>query len=324
MKAIVCQKYGLPEVLQFKEVDKPIPNNNELLIRVCTVLVGIEDLMQRKGKPHFVRAFFGLTKPKQPIFGSEFCGEVEEVGKDVALFKKGDSVFGVTGAAFGCYAEYICVPEAGLLSMKPPNLTNEECAPICGALAAWNLLRAIANIQRGQRVLILGASGNIGSAAVQIAKVFGAEVTGVCSSLNLELVKSLGADDVIDSAEENLADNGQRYDVILDATGKPSSLHFMSLLSQRGYYLTTYPTISILLLAAWTSFFNGKRVVFAATGLKPVSERLVFLREIVGLITQGKLRTIVDRTFRLEQMAEAHRYVERGLEKGNVVVNVLV
>jgi NADPH:quinone reductase-like Zn-dependent oxidoreductase len=324
MKAIVCHKYGPPEVLQFKDVSKPIPKDNELLVRVCTVLVGIEDLMQRKGKPYFVRAFLGLTKPRQPIFGSEFCGEIEAVGKDVRLFKKGNRVFGVTGAAFGCYAEYICIPEAGLLSMKPPNMTNEECAPICGALAAWNLLRAIANIQSGQKVLILGASGNIGSAAAQMAKVFGAEVTGVCSSFNLELVKSLGADDVIDSTKENLADNGQRYDVILDATGKPSSLHFMSLLNQRGYYLTTYPTISILLLAFWTSLFNGKRVVFAATGLKPVAERLVFLREIVRLITEGKLRTIVDRAFQLEQMAEAHRYVEKGLERGNVVVNISV
>jgi NADPH:quinone reductase-like Zn-dependent oxidoreductase len=324
MKAVVCPRYGPPEVLHFKEVNKPIPKNNELLIRVCTVLVGIEDLMQRKGKPYFVRVFFGLTRPKQPIFGSEFCGEIEEVGTDVRLFKKGDSVFGVIGTAFGCYAEYICMPEAGLLSMKPANMTNEECAPVCGALAAWNLLRAIAHVQSGQRVLILGASGNIGSAAAQIAKVFGAEVTGVCGSSNLELVKSLGADDVIDGTREDYADNGQTYDVILDATGKPSSLHFIRSLSKRGYYLTTYPTISILLLAFWTSVFNGKKVVFSATGLKPVSERLVFLKEIVKLITEGKLRTIVDRSFPLEQMADAHRYVEGGLEKGNVVVNVSV
>jgi NADPH:quinone reductase-like Zn-dependent oxidoreductase len=322
MKAIVSEKYGLPEVLQFKEVNKPIPKNNEVLIRVYTVFVGIEDIMQRKGKPYFGRLFFGLTKPKKQIFGSEFCGEIEEVGKDVRIFKKGDMVFGVTGASFGCYAEYICMPDAGLLSIKPSNMTNEESAPICGALTAWNYLKAIANIQSGQKVLIYGASGNIGAAAVQIAKVFGAEVTGVCSSLNYELVKSLGADIIIDITKENFWENGQTYDVILDVSGKPSTIHFKKLLNKKGYYLTTYPTISILFLTLWTSIFNRRKVVFSATGLKPVSERLVFLKEIIKLFKEGKLRTIIDRRFQLEQMAEVHRYVERGLEKGNVVVNI--
>jgi NADPH:quinone reductase-like Zn-dependent oxidoreductase len=322
MKAIVSEKYGLPEVLQVKEVNKPIPKNNEVLIRVYTVFVGIEDIMQRKGKPYFGRLFFGLTKPKKQIFGSEFCGEIKEVGKDVRIFKKGDIVFGVTGASFGCYAEYICMPDAGLLSIKPSNMTNEESAPICGALTAWNYLKAIANIQSGQKVLIYGASGNIGAAAVQIAKVFGAEVTGVCSSLNYELVKSLGADIIIDITKENFWENGQTYDVILDVSGKPSTIHFKKLLNKKGYYLTTYPTISILFLTLWTSIFNRRKVVFSATGLKPVSERLVFLKEIIKLFKEGKLRTIIDRRFQLEQMAEVHRYVERGLEKGNVVVNI--
>jgi NADPH:quinone reductase-like Zn-dependent oxidoreductase len=322
MKAIVCQKYGHPEVLQFKEVNKPIPKNNEILIRVYTVFVGIEDVMQRKGKPYFGRLFFGLTKPKKPIFGNEFCGEIEEVGKDAWLFKKGDIVIGVTGASFGCYAEYICMPEAGLLSIKPPNMTNEESAPICGALAAWNLLKVIANIQGGQKVLIYGASGNIGLAAVQIAKVFGAEVTGVCSSLNIQLVKSLGADNIIDITKENFEENGQTYDVILDVSGKPSSIHFKKFLNKKGYYLTTYPTILILFFTLWTSMFNGKKVVFSATGLKPVSERLVFLKEIIKLFNGGRLKTIIDRSFQLEQMAEAHRYVEGGIGKGNIVVNI--
>jgi len=322
MKAIVSEKYGLPEVLQFKEVNKPIPKNNEVLIRVYTVFVGIEDIMQRKGKPYFGRIFFGLTKPKKQIFGSEFCGEIEEVGKDVRIFKKGDIVFGVTGASFGCYAEYICMPDAGLLSIKPSNMTNEESAPICGALTAWNYLKAIANIQNGQKVLIYGASGNIGAAAVQIAKVFGAEVTGVCSSLNYELVKSLGADIIIDITKENFWENGQTYDVILDVSGKPSTIHFKKLLNKKGYYLTSYPTISILFLTLWTSIFNRRKVVFSATGLKPVSERLVFLKEIIKLFKEGKLKTIIDKRFQLEQMAEVHRYVERGLDKGNVVVNI--
>ncbi|MBL7994637.1 NAD(P)-dependent alcohol dehydrogenase [bacterium] len=324
MKAIVCEKYGPPEVLQFKEVENPVPNNKELLIKVFTVFVGIEDTMQRKGKPYFVRVFVGLTKPKKPIFGTEFCGEIEEVGKDVTIFKKGDRVFGVTGFGFGCYAEYMCIPEAGLLSIKPPNITNEEAAPICGAMAAWNLLKAIANIQSGQKVLIYGASGSIGSAAVQIAKIFGAEVTGVCSSSNLELVKSLGADNVIDNTDEGFTKNGLTYDVILDVSGKPSSLQFRNLLTRRGFYLTTYPTISILFQTFWTSMFNGRKFVFSATGLKPVSERLIFLKELIQLFKEGRLKTIIDQSFQLGQMIEAHRYIERGLERGNVIVTIQI
>jgi NADPH:quinone reductase-like Zn-dependent oxidoreductase len=278
--------------------------------------------MQRKGKPYFGRIFVGLTKPRKPVLGTEFAGEIEEVGKNVTLFKKGDNVFGVSGAGFGCYAEYICMNEAGLLSIKPPNMTNEEAAPVCGAMAAWNLLKAIAYIQRGQKVLIYGASGSIGLAAVQIAKVFGAEVTGVCSSFNLELVKSLGADYVFDNTDEDFTKNGLTYDVILDVSGKPSSLHFRNLLNKRGFYLTTYPTISILFQTIWTSFFKGKKVVFSATAFKPVSERLAFLKELIKLFMEGKLKTILDQSFQLEQMVEAHRYVEGGLEKGNVIINV--
>ena len=322
MQAIICPEYGPPEVLQLKELEKPIPKNNELLIRVYTVLVGIEDSMQRKGKPYFGRVFVGLTKPKKPILGTEFCGEIEEVGKDVKLFTKGDRVFGVTGAGFGCYAEYMCMPEAGLLAIKPPNMTDEEAASVCGALAAWNLLKAKANIQSGQKVLINGASGNIGSAAVQIAKVFGAEVTGVCSSPNMEMVKFLGADYVIDISAEDFTQNGLIYDIILNASGKSSSLRFKKSLNKRGFYLTTYPTISILFQSFWTSMFNSKKVVFSATGLKPVSERLAFLKELIKLFKEGKLKTIIDHSFQLEQMIEAHRYVERGLERGNVVVNI--
>jgi len=322
MKAFVCTKYGPPEVLQLKEIEKPVPKNKELLIRVYTVLVGIEDPMQRKGRPYFARVFVGFTKPNKPILGTEFCGEIEEVGKDVKQFKKGDLVFGATGARFGCYAEYMCMPEAGFLSIKPTNMTNEEAAPVCGALAAWNLLKAIANIQSGQKVLIYGASGSIGSAAVQIAKVFGAEVTGVCSPSNMEMVKSLGADYVIDNTEADFTKNGLTYDVILDVSGKPSSLQFKNALIKKGFFLTTYPTISILFQTLWTSMFNGKKVVFSATGLKPVSERLAFLKEIITLFNEEKLRTIIDQSFQLEQMIEAHRYVEKGFEKGNVVVTI--
>lgn len=322
MKAIVCKKYGEADVLEFKDVSKPIPRNNELLIRVHTVYVGLEDIMQRSGKPYFGRLFFGFTKPKKPIFGTEFCGEIEEVGNKVQLFKKGDTVLGVTGASFGCYAEYVCMPEAGLLAIKPTNMTIEESAPICGALAAWNFLKVIANIQSGQKVLINGASGNIGLAAVQMAKVFGAEVTGVCSSINFELVKSLGADNLIDNVKVDFGNQGLKYDVILDVTGKPSSIHFKKMLNKKGYYLTTYPTISTLFLTFWTSIFIGRKVVFSATGLKPIAERMLFMKEVVMLFEKGMLKTIIDRSYQLEQMADVHRYVEQGLEKGNVVVKI--
>ena len=322
MKAIVCEKYGPPEVLQLREVEKPVPKSNELLIRIYAVFIGIEDIMQRNGKPYFVRLIIGLTKPRKAVFGTEFCGEIEEVGESVKLFKKGDRVFGVTGASYGCYAEYICMPEAGLLSIKPENITSEEAAPVCGALAAWNHLKAIANIQSGQKVLIYGASGNVGMAAVQIAKVFGAEVTGVCSSSNFNIVKSLGADNVIDNAVEDYTKNGQIYDIILDVSGKPSSLKFKNSLSKRGFYITIYPAISILFQTFLTSRFKSKKVVFSATAFKPVSERLVFLKEIFKLFNDGGLKTVIDRSFPLGQMVEAHRYLERGLEKGNVVVNI--
>jgi NADPH:quinone reductase-like Zn-dependent oxidoreductase len=286
------------------------------------MLLGIEDPMQRKGRPYFTRVFVGFAKPKKPILGTEFCGEIETVGKDVKQFNKGDIVFGATSWRFGCYAEYMCMPEDGFLSVKPQNITNEEAAPVCGALAAWNLLKAIANVQRGQKVLIFGAYGSIGLAAIQIAKVFGAEVTGVCNSSTLEILKSLGSDYAINNTVEDFTKNGLTYDVILDVSGKPSSLRFKNSLNKNGIYLTVYPTISILFQTFWTSMFKGKKVVFSATGLKPVAERLAFLKELIKLFNEGKLKTIIDQSFKLEQMAEAHRYIEKGLERGNVVVTI--
>ena len=222
MKAIICTKYGPPEVLQLREVEKPTPKDNEVLIKIFAVVVGIEDPMQRKGKPYFGRIFVGFTKPRKPILGTEFAGEIEAVGKNVKLFKKGDEVFGSTGVGFGCNAEYMCMPEEGFLSIKLPKITFKEAAPVCGALAAWNLLKAKANILSRQKVLINDAAGSIGSAAVQIVKALGAEVTGVCSKADLEFVKSLGSDKVIDYTPVGFTKNGQTYDVVLDVTGKLS------------------------------------------------------------------------------------------------------
>ena len=322
MKAIVCSKYGPPEVLQLKEVEKPRPGNNEVLIKIFAVVVGIEDTLQRKGKPYFGRIFVGLIKPGKPILGTEFAGVIEAVGKNVTLFKKADEVFGSTGARFGCNAEYMCMPEHGFLSNKLPKTTFKEAAPVCGALAAWNLLKDKANIQNGHNILIIDAAGSIGSAAIQIAKAFGAEVTGVCSAANLGFVKSLGADKVIDYTTEDFTKNGLTYDVILDITGKPSFSNWKNSLKRKGFYLTTYPTLSILFQMFWTGIFNNKKVIFSATGLLPVSKRLSFLKDLVQLFEKGKLRTVIDRIYRLDQIAEAHHFVEQGDIKGNVVITI--
>jgi NADPH:quinone reductase-like Zn-dependent oxidoreductase len=322
MKAIVYEKYGPPDVLQLKGVEKPVPKDNEVLVKIYAVAVSTEDPLNRKGSPFIIRFATGLTRPKKPIQGAEFAGEIEAVGKDVKLFKKGDQVFGSTGTAFGCYAEYVCVPEEGFLAIKPTNITYDEAAPICGALAAWNFLTDKANIQNGQKVLINGASGAVGTAAVQIAKHFGAEVTGVCSSANLELVKSLGADKVIDYTKEDFIKSGETYDIIFDAVSKSSFSSCKGSLTQNGVYLSTVLKLSILLQMLWTSKIGSKKAMFSATGLRPVPERLIFLKELIGLIEAGKMKTVIDRRYPLEQIADAHRYVEKGHKRGNVVITL--
>jgi NADPH:quinone reductase-like Zn-dependent oxidoreductase len=322
MKAIVCTKYGPPEVLQLKEVEKPVPKDNEVLIRIYAAPVTTEDPLNRKGEPVYARVFTGLTRPKNPILGAEFAGEIEAAGKDVKRFKEGDQVLGSTGTDFGCYAEYVCMPEEGLLAKKPANLTYEEAAPVCGALAAWNFLIDKANIQSGQKVLINGASGSLGTAAVQLARYFGAEVTGVCSTANLEMVKSLGADKVIDYTQEDFSKSGETYDIIFDAVSKSSFSRCKGSLTQKGVYLSTVPALPILLQMLWTSKIGSKKAVFSATGLRPVPERQIFLKELIELIEAGKVKTVIDRRYPFEQIAEAHRYVEKGHKKGNVVITV--
>jgi NADPH:quinone reductase-like Zn-dependent oxidoreductase len=323
MKAIVCKKYGPPDVLQLKEVEKPVPKENEVLIRIHAVAVTTEDPLNRKGEPFFARVFTGLIRPKNPILGNEFAGEIEAVGGvDVKLFKEGDQVLGSTGTDFGCYAEYVCMPEEGLLAIKPANLTWEEAAPVCGALAAWNFLKDMANIQSGQKVLINGASGSVGTSAVQLARFFGAEVTGVCSTANLDMVRSLGADKVIDYTKEDFTQTGQTYDIIFDAVSKSSFSRCKGSLTQNGVYLSTVPGLPILLQMLWTSKIGSKKAKFSATGLRPVPERLVFLKELIELIEAGKLKSIVDRRYPFEEIAEAHRYVEKGHKKGNVVITL--
>ena len=322
MKAIICTKYGAPDVLQLQEVEKPVAKDNEVLIKVYAATATASSLNGRKGEPIFARLLTGLTKPNKNILGAELAGKIEAVGKGVKLFKHGDQVFGIDYRGQGAYAEYICRPEDGALVIKPTESTYEECVAIIeGALTALAFLRDKANIQSGQKVLIYGASGSVGTASIQVAKYFGAEVTGVSSTANLELVKSLGADMVIDYTNENFIKNGRTYDIIFDTVGKTSFSRCKGSLEPKGFYLNA-GNAATLFPMLWTSKFSSKKAVITATGLRPASEMtkgLIFLKE---LMEAGKIKPVIDRRYPLEQTAEAHRYVDKEQKKGSVVITV--
>ena len=307
MKAIVYTKYGPPDVLQIKEVEKPLPKDNEVLIKIQATTVAAGDIRMRgfKVPAKFwlpMRLALGVTGPRNKVLGMEVSGIVETIGKGVEKFRVGDEVLAATGFGGG-YAEYICLPEKDVVgkvvievAKKPANLTFEEAAAVpIGGMTALGFLRK-ASLKNGQRVLVYGASGSVGTYAVQLAKNYGAQVTGVCSAANLELVKSLGADSVIDYAKEDFAKNGQSYDLVFDAVGKISSSHAKGSLTENGVFLSTWG--------------NG--------GMEPND-----LSTLSGLIEVGKLKAVIDRTYPLEQIVEAHRYVETGHKKGNVVITVV-
>ncbi|MBU9722820.1 MULTISPECIES: NAD(P)-dependent alcohol dehydrogenase [Bacillaceae] len=330
MKAIVSKKYGSPDVLELKEVKQPIPNDNEVLIRVYATTVKYGDIVARNFKDisprkfnmpflfwFFAKVYFGFRKPKINILGSEFAGEIESIGKDVTLFKPSDQVFGYLGQSMGAYAEYICMPEKGILAKKPTNTTFEEAAVVpYGAIMALNLLRKV-NVESGKKVLINGASGGVGSAAVQIAKYFGSEVTGVCSTPRVEYVKALGADKVIDYYKEDFTKNGETYDLIFDILGKSSFSGCKGSLKENGHYLLASFKIKQLLQMLWTSMIGNKKVVCALANEKV--EDLIFLKK---MMEEGKIKSVIDRCYPLEKTAQAHHYVETGLKRGDVVITV--
>ena len=326
MKAIVYHDYGPPDVLKLEEVEKPSPKDNEVLIKVYAATVTTGDCNVRgftfvpPGFGPLPRLMFGLRRPKKSILGIEVAGEIETVGKDVKLFKKGDQVFGIGSNTLGAYAEYACRSETGALIEKPSNLTYEESAALpFGAGTALYFLRDRANLQRGQKVLINGASGGVGTYAVQLAKYYGAEVTGVCSSANLELVRSLGADKVMDYTKQDFTQNGQTYDVILDTVpGKVSFSRCKSSLKPHGQYLAVAGGLGELGQMLWTSIAGGRKVIFGSPPER--KEELVFIKE---LVEAGKLRPFIDRRYPLEHTAEAHRYTDEGHKRGNVVITVV-
>jgi len=323
MKAVMALGYGSPDVLTVKEVKIPQPTDRQVLIRVKVASTTRADGMMRTGKPYFGRLFTGLSKPKHPIPGTGFAGEVIETGKQVTKFKNGDLVFGETTLGFSTNAEYVTVPEDGVILPKPDNLSFAEAATFCdGHLTSINFLREIAEIKPGQKILINGASGSLGTAAVQLAKYFGAEVTGVCSERNTGLVKSLGADYVINYNREDFTTSGKTYDVIYDTVGKSSFTKSKSALKENGIYISPVLKFSLLLQMMKTSLFGKKKAKFAASGLKSDGELRSLLQELVDIFRTGKLKTIIDRQFPLEKAAQAHRYIANGHKKGNVVLTV--
>ncbi len=325
MKAIVYTEYGPPDVLHLQEVEKPTPKANEVLLKVHAATVTAGDVNMRgftfvpPGFGFLPRLMFGLRKPRKPILGIEAAGEVEAVGSAVTLFKPGDQVFGSNAVRLGAYAEYVCWPENRALALKPANLTYEEAAALSfGGLTALYFLRDKAKLQKGRQILIIGASGGVGTAMVQIARYYGAEVTGVCSTPNLDLVKSLGADYVVDYTQEDVTKNGKTYDVIADTVcGKASFARYQASLKPNGLYLAVAGGPREMIQTLLTSIRGGKKVISGMGGES--NQALDFLKELAEV---GHLKPFIDKTFSLEQTADAHRYADTGRKRGNVVIRV--
>ena len=322
MKAIVYERYGPPEVLELREVAKPTPKDNEVLIKTYATTVTTGDWRVRSlnvpvGFGLIGRVVLGVSRPRQPILGTELAGEIELVGKDVKKFKTGDQVFAFSGASMGCHAEYKCMPEDGAVALKPANLTYDEAAAISfGGTTALNFFRR-GKLQSGEKVLVNGASGGVGTAAVQLARHFGANVTGVCSTANVELVRSLGANHVIDYTKEDFTRNGETYDVIVDIAGTAPFSRSKGSLKEGGRLLLVLGGLPDLLQIPWIAMTSSKKVIAG-----PAAERAEDLRFLAKLAEAGEFKPVIDRRYPFEQIVEAHRYVDTGHKKGNVVITL--
>jgi NADPH:quinone reductase-like Zn-dependent oxidoreductase len=321
MKAIITTGYGSAEVFKMDNVAKPAAKPNEILVRIHASSVSKADTMMRTGKPYIGRLMLGLSKPKNPIWGTGFAGVIESVGSEVTQFKTGDKVFGESLANMGTYAEYVTVPEDGIVAHLPAQLSFEEAAGMCdGGVTSLNFLCNLGNIQKDQKVLINGASGSLGTAAVQIARHFGAEVTGVCSTKNVDMVKALGADHVIDYTKHDFATNANSYDLIYDTVGVRSFGECRSALTESGIYASPVLGMPLLNDVMMTSVFGSKKAKFSATGALPEKEIKRLLDVLIEIVEAGNLKGIIDRTYALAEVAKAHEYIETGHKKGNVVL----
>jgi NADPH:quinone reductase-like Zn-dependent oxidoreductase len=322
MKAVVYERYGSPDVLQFREVEKPTPKDGEVLIKIHATTVTSGDWRARSldmpaGFGLLGRLVFGISRPRQPILGTELAGEIESVGTAVSDFKVGDQVFAFSDVAMGCHAEFRCMPATGAVAPKLSNLTYDEAAALSfGGTTALSFFRR-GNLQRGERVLVNGASGGVGTAAVQLAKHFGADVTGVCSTASLELVRSLGATHVVDYTREDFTKNGETYDVIVDTAGTAPFSRSKGSLKEGGRLLLVLGGLSDMLQAPWVSMMSGKKVIAG-----PATVRAEDLRFLAELAQAGEFRPVIDRRYPFERVIEAHRYVDAGHKKGNVIITL--
>lgn len=322
MKAIITTGYGSPEIFKANLVTKPIAKPHEILIKIHAASVTKADTMMRTGKPYIGRLMIGLTKPKNPIWGTGFAGVVESVGSEVSRFKVGDKVFGENISTMGTYAEYVTIPENGIVEKIPSNLSFDEAASISdGGITSLNFLCNLGNLQKGQKVLINGASGSLGSAAIQIGKHFGAEVTGVCSGSNVEMVKNLGADYVIDYTKNDFTSHKNAYDIIYDTVGVKSFSECKDSLTANGIYASPVLGMPLLGNMIITSLIGEKRAKFSATGALPEKEIKRLFNIIIQMIEAGNFKGVIDKCYRLEDLSKAHIYIEKGHKKGNVVLN---
>lgn len=323
MKAAVYDRYGGPEVVRLVDRHQPTPKADEVLVRVRASAVTAADGMIRKGQPRWGRLFLGLRGPKVTAMGTQFAGDVIAAGDDVTGFTIGDRVFGETGLQFGAHAEYVSVSQDGLIAKIPEGMRYEEAAPLCdGPLTDMNFLRNLADLKPAQHILINGAAGSLGSAAVQLAKGFGAEVTGVCSTRNVDFVRGLGADHVVDYTKEDFAQHQQRYDVIYDTVGKSSFGCAKPALKPRGVFVSPVLGLALLWQMLWTGVFGRRKAKFSATGMMPINQQLPLLRDLLERIKAGQLQMVLDRRFGLDQIAQAHAYVDTGHKRGNVILEM--